>query len=206
MTPIDTAVHLFTLVTLVLCVRFYRRQNVPGTLGGPICFSKALWLHYTLYTWFLFLPYVLWRWPDAVPGQRAVWMALTGSMWARGVIEIYMLYVSKNWTPVIGISHDVATIVAMVIAWAYAGFTPWGDPVGLLFTASLIFSMVAETHHAASFYALMKGRTKGDEAMWYAHEGDPRFRRIILVTIACNWLLYLALVPMYVRVAGLPAR
>lgn len=191
--------HIVTLASLVLTVVMHRRQNQPGKLGGPICLSKAFWLHYTLYTWFFLVPYILWHFPAAPLGHRAVWWTLTGSMWARGLSELYMLFVSRNWTPIIGISHDIATFAMMGVALGVAGWPVGSEVAMMIYTASLFLSIAVETHHAHSFFKIMKGRTGGDEAMWYAHEGDPRFRTIILTTTVFNWILYGALAVFYVR-------
>jgi len=187
---------LFSVLTCGIAFVLYYRQNRPGKIGGPIALSKAIWLHYTLYTWFFFIPYAWFQYgADTIPaGDRSVWLILAGSMWARGIIELYMLFVSKNWTPIIGISHDVLTLIGMSVGYFIGTRTGWADqPAVFVFTMSLFASLIAETHHAASFYLLMKGRTQGDEGLWYAHKGDPRFVRILRVTTACNVGLYSAL-------------
>ncbi len=191
--------HVITIISLVVTLVMHRRQNMPCRLGGPICLSKAFWLHYTLFTWFFFVPYILWQLPEAPVSYRAVWWSLTASFWIRGVAELYMLFVSRNWTPIIGISHDLFTLALMVGTLAYTGLPEGAPPVLSWFTASLFLSVVVETHHAHSFFKIMKGRTAGDEAMWYAHEGDPRFRTIILTTTVFNWILYAGLASCYIR-------
>ncbi len=196
---------LAILLSLILTIFFHRNQNQPGKIGGPIALSKSFWLHYTITTWFLLLPYALWMLPDAPPADRLVWWILTLSMWTRGIVELIMLFITKNWTPIIGISHDVLTFFAMAVGYATRvdeaagkGSTAAGvfSPVNLsttLFTFSLLLSMGVETHHAASFYRLMRGRTQGDEGLWYAHPGDPRFTRILRVTTFFNGVLYSAI-------------
>lgn len=185
---------VFTVSTFGIALWLFRRQNHPGRIGGPIALSKAFWLHYTLYTWFFFVPYALLKYGYIPAGDRALWWLLTVSMWTRGVVELYMLFVSKNWTPVIGISHDFLTLAAMLVGYSLGERAGWSDQPGICaFTWSLIASLVAEIHHAVSFYQLMKGRTQGSDGLWYAHKGDPRFVRILRVTTAGNIGLYATL-------------
>ncbi|MFZ4713375.1 MAG: hypothetical protein ACOYL6_06675 [Bacteriovoracaceae bacterium] len=191
---------LLTIGSFILAVVLFIRQNKPGRLGGPICKAKAFWLHYTIYNWFFTLPFALYILPDAPSSHRAVWMTLTCSMWIRGLAEMYMLFVSKNWTPIIGISHDLLTILMMGFALLIGGVENYvTEPVLIIFTASLFLSMCSETYYAYSFFQLMKGRTGGDESLWYAHKDDPRFKRIILVTTIFNYILYSALGVFFLR-------
>lgn len=169
-------------------------------MGGPICLAKGFWLYYTIITWFFVLPFALFMLPEAPTSFRYVWMTLTVSMWIRGVTELFMLFVTKNWTPVIGISHDVLTFIAMVIAFFMGDTENFGtDYILMFFTASMFLSIIAETLHAYSFYRIMKGRTQGDDGLWYAHEDDPRFKQIILNTTIFNYILYAALISFYVK-------
>jgi hypothetical protein len=188
---------LFILLSISALIGFlmFKRQNKKGSLGGPICKAKGFWLYYTIINWFIILPYAIYQLPLAPESYQMVWIALSLSMWIRGIIEMYMLFVSKNWTPIIGISHDIFTFIIMMIAFFYgnsSNITP--EPILSFYTFSLFVSIIVETYYAYSFYQIMKGRTQGEDGLWYAHEEDPRFKKIILVTTIFNYFLYLALV------------
>lgn len=193
--------NIFTALSIVVGFLLFKRQNSPGRLGGPICKAKGFWLFYTIYTWFFLLPFALWTLPDAPSSHRIVWATLTLFMWIRGIAEIYMLFVSKNWTPIIGISHDIFTFMLMIVALVIQGFTGFTDNLILTaFSLSLYISIIAETYYGYSFFQIMKGRTQGEDGLWYAHEDDPRFKKIILITTTFNYLLYGILIVFYLRV------
>ena len=189
------AFGIVTVAMIYVIAAMYSRQNRAGRSGGPIALSKAIWLHYTLYTWFFVLPYAYYRLPDAPVGDRTLWAAFALSMWIRGAAEAVMLFKTKNWTPIIGISHDIFTFGLMV--WAYSSGARAEiatDPAIAVFSGSMLLSILVETHHAASFFAIMRGKTQGDGGLWYAHKGDPRFRRILRATTFFNGVLYSALI------------
>ena len=192
---ISLGLKIFTFVSALIGLTMFKRQNREGRLGGPICKAKGFWLYYTIYNWFFILPYSLFMLPDAPVSHRAVWISFTLSMWIRGVAEMYMLFVSKNWTPVIGISHDIFTFFIMVGALFFTQpETYMAEPLMTFYTTSLFVSICVETWYGYSFFQIMKGRTQGEDGLWYAHEGDPRFKRIILITTIFNWILYSALI------------
>jgi hypothetical protein len=182
---------IFSLLSILIGIVLFKRQNTPGKIGGPICKAKGFWLYYTIYNWFFLLPLSLFYHQNLSPLVFNIFLVLTASMWIRGIAEIYMLFVSKNWTPIIGISHDILTILMMFACfWGQDFHLLFQDTVTGIFTISLFLSMFCETYYAYSFYQLMKGRTQGDDGLWYAHEEDPQFKKIILITTIFNYVLY----------------
>lgn len=183
---------ILSVLFAVCAFRMFRRQNEPGRLGGPIAHAKGFWLSYTIYTWFLFLPYLLlFKNPD--PFFRDAYLFLTLSMWIRGVIEIYMLFVSKNWTPPIGVSHDIITLVGIILFPVLRQGLPPKESPHFIFYCSLILSLTVEIYYAYAFFKLMKERTKGKSGIWYASKEDPVFRKILRITTFFNVILYLIL-------------
>jgi hypothetical protein len=189
-------ISMYILLSATIGLLIYRRQNrlVNGKarLGGEISPSKALWLYWTISVWFFFLPYALMthRWQDAF---HYGWMILTVSMWLRGIAEIYMLFFSKNWTPYIGIAHDIFTLAIMVAAylWNYQSFIVGAWWVQY-FSILLLISLVVEVYYAKTFLKIVGQRTKGDDGVWYAHKNDPVFIHLLKVTTAFNWFFYLS--------------
>jgi len=189
-------IMLYILLSGSIGLFIYRRQNVKENgkvkLGGEISPSKALWLYWTISVWFMLLPYALLthRWQDAF---HYGWYVLTISMWVRGIAEIYMLFVSKNWTPYIGISHDVITLVAVAIAYLLNGNSfLYGAWWVQMFSIALLVSLTVEIYYAKAFLKIVGAKTKGDDGIWYAHKNDPAFIRLLQVTTTFNILLYAA--------------
>jgi hypothetical protein len=189
-------ISIYVLLSAIIGYAIFRRQNrlIDGKarLGGEISASKALWLYWTISVWFMFMPYVLLsqRWQDAF---HYGWMALTISMWLRGIAEIYMLFISKNWTPYIGIAHDVFTFAIMAVAylWFHESFAVGAWWVQY-FSIVLLISLVVEIYYAKTFLKIVGQRTKGEEGVWYAHKNDPVFLHLLRVTTVCNWFFYLS--------------
>ena len=190
-------VQIFCLASLaVLCVScavFFVRQNQPGKLGGRISRAKMLWLLYVLYVWFLLCPAL--SFDEALrPSLRVLLRAVTVLMWTRGLAELAMMYVFKNWRPPYGIAHDLLCLGVLGGGlWIYrddwilcSGFDAW--TLALLFCVEVTFLL--ETLYAAAFYRIVGEGTQGEEAIWFAPEGDPLFRRVVAVTGACNIPLY----------------
>ncbi|MBI4577672.1 MAG: hypothetical protein HY722_15525 [Planctomycetes bacterium] len=166
-------------------------------LGGPISRAKTLWLLYTLAVWFTLCPVVA-LWSDAAYPLRLVLGAFAAWMWARGLAEMVMLYGTRNWTPPLGVAHDLSCLllVAAGLAWFHSELATLRRPFDLWtlgLTASVLLSLVLEVYYALAFFAIVRGRTRGDDALWFADDQDPRFRRINRHTALGNTVLYAAL-------------
>jgi len=187
------AILLF-LVTLSIGLFFYRKQNQRPELGGVLSLAKAFWLIYAVYTWFLFMPYNIYV-LKLPPFVNQVWMIFWFWMLFRGIIEIFMMYVTKNWSPVYGISHDFSCLLILIggtlLYWHQFLMIP---KIVLTFHFSLILSLFLETYYAWGFFKIVKEKTKGEEAIWFASKEDPRFKRLVILTNIMNWPLYLILV------------
>ncbi len=183
---------IYFFVSAIVGVFLFVRQNRGPRLGGPISISKGLWLYWTISVWFFLIPFSLSHgdWPDATMWG---WGLLSLSFWVRGVAELYMLFVSKNWTPKIGITHDLVTLAVLLgcygLFWQSLLYASWWIQ---LMSAALAFSLMVETWYAWAFLQLVRERTKGKEGIWYATKEDPKFLLILRVTTCCNTLLYAA--------------
>jgi hypothetical protein len=159
-------------------VRFYRRQRA-GALGGAISAPKAFWLPFAIYLWFVAAG-VLGFDPALPSSVRAPFAALAVSMWCRGVVEMVMLYGTKNWRPPYGIAHDVFCIaLVLVVPVVWTPSLAEGPPrlVGgaILMWAVMLVSLVTEIVHARTFFAVIGPKTMGAEGIWFADDEDPRF-------------------------------
>lgn len=92
---------------------FYPLQNSGALPGGQVAPVKLAWLACAILFWYL-LPGLLLldrRMPRAA---RLAVTVLLANMLARAVIELYMMYVTKNWHPWLGIGHDILSLLMMV--------------------------------------------------------------------------------------------
>jgi hypothetical protein len=179
--------------SLLMCVGsalwFRRRQNQAHSMGGRISNPKVLWLFYAIWFW-LFECAVLAFEPSLPVGYRVIFGMHAASMWLRGLVEMFMLYVTKNWRPPIGIAHDVWCVISVVGLVAYfnkdlLGPSVWG-PWALALTVMLVFSLVVEVLYAALFFRAVQGKTTGDKGVWFASEDEERFKRLNRITAAFN--------------------
>lgn len=185
------AIAAAALGTAAFGLGYYRRQNRAGVrLGGAISRAKALWLAYAVFFWFFLCP--LLALSPAVPApQRALLGAFAAFMWLRGLAEAALLFVWKRWTPPMGIAHDLACLALLAAGAARAGPALWqveapSQAWGLGLLGALVLSLVLEVGYAWSFYRVVGQRTRGEDALWFASEEDPRFRTINRVTAAMN--------------------
>jgi len=178
---------------------FARRQNRRARMGGAISRAKQVWLIWAVYTWFVLTP-LLALGPVFSGRVRVVLAAFGGFMLLRGVVELFMLFVTKNWRPPLGIAHDVACVVLLLtgLAWIWTGSAPTAGLAGWgpAFVGVLAVSLGLETGYAVAFHRAVEGRTTGEDGVWFAAAGEQRFARI-------NRLTALANVPLVAFVAAL---
>ncbi len=176
--------------------RFHYNQNILRKKGGPIGFPKLYWLSWTIFIWFL-LPVPLFLWQEMPMGLWAPYMFIALSFWIRGIIEMYMLYVAHNWIPPYGMTHDLVTFFcALFFCFKYDSWSM--EIVPLLFISTILISLLVETYYAFAFYQIMKGKTTGEDGEWFAHWGDPKYTRILIITSIGNWLLTLGVLPYFI--------
>ena len=188
---------IYLLISAPIGVWMFNRQNSGKKLGGPISICKGLWLYWTISVWFIMIPLALFQgdWPAAAWWG---WGGFSLSFWIRGIAELYMLFVSKNWTPRIGITHDLLTLAGLLLAyalnWNSLVYSAWWIQ---LFSVGMVISICVETWYAWAFLQLVRERTKGKEGIWYATKEDPKFLLILRVTTVFNTILY-AIVALFV--------
>lgn len=187
---------LVTLLAITLAFRFGRRQRAPGASGGGISAPKLAWLAYAVLLWFLVTPLIALD-PALRPGFRWILGAFSASMWIRGMAELYMLYVTRNWRPPYGIAHDLLCLALLVAGLV---FVPDSRPTGThpmdgwaaLLLGLLLTSLVAEVFYAWLFHRAAEGRTTGHDGVWFAAD-SLRFRAINRLTAWLNVPLFLGL-------------
>jgi hypothetical protein len=185
-------------------VRFHKRQN-SGALGGAMSRAKAYWLPFAIWFWFVVCPVV--AFDDVVAASLRTALGAFGVfMWMRGAAEMVMLYATKNWRPPIGITHDACCIVVVlaILLWnagavAAAVAARDVDRWALGLCVAVVVSLVVEMHHAYSFFVAVRGRTTGEEGVWFADDEQERFRQINRNTFRWNVVLTVVVVAFRAR-------
>lgn len=175
-----------TLAGLALSAAvFFRVQNRSAVVGGAIAWQKLAWLAGAILLWIL-LPALIasdprlsaaWRWP---------FLLLLALMLARGAIELWMLYVSRNWSPWYGIAHD---IVCAVVLLGYAVALQPAEPLERLMRLHLgVSGAMFGPEIYFAWYMLAHFNTKGEGAIYFVPD-DPAYAVVLRVTAATVALL-----------------
>ena len=186
-----------TIVMSGVGMLFYINQNRAGKMGGKIAPAKMAWLIYVVYLWFVLCPLMLLHPYLQLPIADLVWFA-SGTMWIRGIIELFMMYVSKNWKPPYGIAHDIFSFLGMLVGFylisqktiQYQQIDIWV----MVLLGVIAFTFLVETVYATVFYRLVGGHTVGEDAVWFAEQNNPKFKQIVRWTAIINVPLYLFLI------------
>ncbi|MGH9657865.1 MAG: hypothetical protein ACRD96_04925, partial [Bryobacteraceae bacterium] len=157
-------------------------QNRAAGPGGVISTAKLLWLVYALLFWFVLPPLIA---ADARidPVLRRVYALFFASFAARGLAELWMMYVAINWHPYYGIAHDAAT--GILVLYLLRGYSARG-PLDRLFVAhfGVVGAMLcAEMGFAAYFAANFV--TAGLGALYFV-PADGRHDGVLLATSIVN--------------------
>jgi hypothetical protein len=177
------------VVLAVAAGAFYWMQNEMRPVGGTISGPKLVWLAYAILLW-LVLPALVTGDPRLGAAWRRPFLALFVLMLARGVIELWMLYVALIWSTWYGIGHDAACVaVLFACAWRlkeraqsrlerlvllHLGVS------ALMFGPEIYFAWYMQAHF----------NTKGDEAIYFVPD-DPAYAAVLRATTAAVGFLTL---------------
>jgi len=169
----------FIIGGLVLtAIVFYAIQNTGVLPGGQIAPIKLAWLGCAILFWYL-LPGLLLldgRMPRAA---RRACIVLLVNMILRGIVELFMMYLTEYWHPWMGISHDIFMLVLMSAVLIHARREKGGPYIGYLTVATAMF--IPESGFA--WYMLTYATDPG--ATVYFVSGDPGHGMILAVTAIC---------------------
>jgi len=177
-------------VLLTAAAAFYLLQNDGHLPGGQISPIKLAWLGCAILFWFL-LPALLLldsRMPGAA--RRACAVLLAG-MILRGLIELFMMYVTGNWHPWMGISHDVFMLALMSTLIIPLRSNPDRLYSGYLLVATAMFIPESGFAWYMLTYATEPGATVYFVAGFSAHAG------VLIVTANCVLALLAYLIFFY---------
>lgn len=182
----DIRVITFSTAILIFVISFffYQRQNSGNTIGGKIAVSKLFWLDYTLIAWF-FTPPIIYFFSKS--NLKTALLGLTLSMWTRGIIELYLLFVTKKWKPIYGIVHNVFTLILFTLLLFFS--LPI-DKASYFYSISLFISLILETYYAYFFKVKIGKKTQGEDAIWFASKENPIFKEVLTITTIGNLIVY----------------
>jgi hypothetical protein len=92
---------------------FITIQNSGQLPGGNIALVKLLWLGLIIFFWFL-SPILLLINGTKNHKEKLIIIVHLCNVWGRGIIELYMIYVSYSWQHAYGIGHDFISIFLLL--------------------------------------------------------------------------------------------
>lgn len=213
--PTNSVVLWALLAVVAAAALAFRAMQMRGKLGGKIATSKTIWLGLVVALWFAVVPVVAFDQAIAF-GLRLVLGVFFANMALRGGIELFMLYVSKNWKPRYGMAHALFSIALIVLSALVVQFG-LGEPVfmglaqdldrwALMLIMLVVMSLGTEWLHAFTFSEVVNSSgqtTTGDHAVWFAHKDDPRFQQILKNTVRYNLFFLAATAAFVARYQGL---
>jgi hypothetical protein len=169
---------------------FYLLQNRLGVIGGKIALPKLVWLGYSILMW-IGLPLLIVFDPRVTPYLNYVFTFLFLSMATRGIVELWMLYGPKNWSPLYGIAHDWFCMIGLFIFTLLAWFA--GESQTNLLTITLTVHAVVtallfipEIHFAKYMHQYF--HTKGGDAIYFVPD-EPKHKQILRITAGVDLFL-----------------
>ena len=148
--------------------------------------AKLLWLDYTLLAWFI-VPFFVWRSRLIDLPLRQIYGAHLVNFVARGVVELWMLYITISWIPPYGITHDLFSIGLITCLLRYRShqvreLDNSENSAALRFLLSIRVGLACEITLAWLFYRATEGRI----GIYFASD-DPHFAVINNLT----WVIVL---------------
>jgi len=158
---------------------FWWVQNHWQPVGGAMAFQKALWLADAVVLWIV-LPLCIVRDMRIDAGVRRAFRALLILMALRAVIELWMLYVSLNWSPWYGIAHDlvcIAVLIAFLARFAAAAGRLWR--IHAVATATAFMPEIYFAWYMQHYF-----NTRGDAAVYFVPDEPAHAFALNVTSIA----------------------
>lgn len=184
---------IILFVTLCMQVFFsfwyYNAQNKTQQIGGPIARPKIFWLGFTSYNYFA-LSLLLWWGLSLSPSWNTLMLIFIGCIYFRAVVQSLFMFVFHIWIPPMGIAYNIfcLIVIGVYIGLKFNVLFPLvqGDEVAALYMGLICASLITDSVYAYKFFKLVGEKTKGKEAIWYASEEDPIFKKIVRLTRNMN--------------------
>ncbi len=178
---------------------FYFLQNNLGVTGGAIALPKLVWLAYALLFWFA-LPILIACDKRTPPILTRGFTGLFLLMIGRGVAELVMLYVLKNWSPIYGIAHDIVCMLTMSYfltrAWI-AGEVRATQLARSLFVHGIVTSIMFIPEIGFAWYMRTNFITQGSNAIYFVP--DSAQHSVVLWFTTCIDIILTIYIPLFIR-------
>jgi hypothetical protein len=176
-------------------VAFHGVQNREALTGGAVAWPKSVWLGCAILFWIV-LPALLASDARLATAWRTPFAVLLVLMLLRGAIELWMLYVSHNWSPFYGIAHDAVCLIALGwFARRAARGVAFGqlerlERTALVHAIATAALFLPEMYFA--WYMQANFRTQGDDPLYFVPD-DPAHAGVLAVTTMADLtaMLYL---------------
>lgn len=176
--PLNSGYSRHTFLTLAISllllasVALFWLQHTGRLSGGAIAPSKLAWLTTVLVYWYI-LP-VYWLRISTQPNVQLACQLFLLSMSLRAVIELYMMYISKNWLHIYGIGHDIFSVAICVIFSI--------SLVSIHRTIALYFLFCSFLFAVETLFALyLRSVSKGDGSVFFL-EAAPEHNTVLWLT------------------------
>lgn len=172
--------------TALAAFAFHVLQNRLALTGGGIAWPKSAWLGCAILFWFVLPAFLVgdrrlsaaWRMPFAV---------LLLLMGVRAVVELWMLYMSHNWSPFYGIAHDIVCLAAL---WWFAYRAAAGSSLRLSGLRRTVFVHAVATgalfipEMYFAWYMQANFHTQGESPIYFVPDDEAHARVLALTTAA----------------------
>jgi len=193
--PLACAVLLSLAALGVAAGVFYGTQNAAGRIGGAISPQKMMWLVYALALWGV-IPLAIALDRRGSVCLRQAFGALFALMLLRAPVELWMLYVSRNWSPWYGIAHDLVCtgVLLIFMLQAWRGRLWRTAPNGWLAVHLAVTTAAFAAEIYFAHYMTRHFVTAGDAAIYFV-PADARYSEVLRVTavVVVGLSLYLPL-------------
>lgn len=196
-----TSLAVTILALLLFAVLFHFFQSQKRLVGGDIAPAKLLWLC-TAVLFFLLIPALMLKDPRLSRNYRQIYLFILVSMLLRAPLELYMMYITKNWHPFYGIAHNLFNFSVFVIALGLNPPTCTSQKnyyVNLLFIA---FLLLVESYFAWYFAANFFTNLNDQGTPIYFVPDTAQYTFILNMTWSVDFLCVLYLIffiPKWIR-------
>lgn len=167
-------VAVFIATFLIIGAIFYAVQNQGGLPGGGIALVKLCWLFLVIFCWFIIPLLLLFDCLSSV--LKVAISVFLGSMVLRAVVELVMMFGTKNWHPHYGIAHDIL----MILLSLFLGFLVFKQSRLIaiyLFVMAILFTI------ESGFAWYMLHNVQSETGVIFYVPADQSHQKILTITL-----------------------
>jgi hypothetical protein len=188
---------------MLLSYLYYRGQNNKQQIGGPISKPKMFWLGFASYQYFILSLIILFGF-EGTGFWHFIIKGICVLLYLRAVIQSLLMFVFHRWIPPMGITYNILCILFLVTFYLFnyqeLKITNEADNIIATFLVLISGILFVDSIYAYRFYKIVGAATKGKEAIWYASEEDPAFKKIIQLTRTLNYPFLLFFIYLFYKI------